>query len=102
MKGRKNNVRIFVRLFVIWLLMMTSYYVVIGLIQFFKLDKTDWFNLEENELMSKETLKKYILPTASVIWVIGVFFLGWKAILWTCIGVAIGTLINKLKEETRI
>jgi hypothetical protein len=91
-----------VTMFVIWLLMMTSYYVVIGLIQFFKLDKTDWFNLEENELMSKETLKKYILPTASVIWVIGVFFLGWKAILWTCIGVAIGTLINKLKEETRI
>ena len=91
-----------VTMFVMWLLMMTSYYVVIGLIQFFKLDKTDWFNLEENELMSKEMLKKYILPIASVIWCIGVLFLGWKAILWTCIGVAIGTLINKLKEETRI
>ena len=91
-----------VTIFALWLSMTISYYVVVGLIQFFKLNETDWFNLEENELMSKETLKKYILPTASVIWVIGVFFLGWKAILWTCIGVAIGTLITKLKEETRI
>ena len=64
-------------IFALWLSMTISYYVVVGLIQFFKLNETDWFNLEENELMSKETLKKYILPTASVIWVIGVFFLGW-------------------------
>ncbi len=89
-------------IFALCLSMMVSYYVVIGLIQFFKLNETDWFNLEENELMSKEMLKKYILPIASVIWCIGVLFLGWKAVLWTCIGLAIGTLINKLKEETRI
>ncbi len=89
-------------IFALCLSMMVSYYAVIGLIQFFKLDETDWFNLEENELMSKEMLKNQILPIASVICYIGVLFLGWKAVLWTCIGVAIGTLINKLKEETRI
>ena len=86
-------------IFALCLSMMVSYYVVVGLIQFFKLNETDWFNLEENELMSKETLKKYILPTASVIWVIGVFFLGWKAILWTCIGVAIGLIVKTLREN---
>ena len=34
-----------------------------------------------------------------VAWLIGLFFLGWWAVLWTFIGMAIGTIIRQLKEN---
>jgi len=49
--------------------------------------------------MNKDFLKKVVLPIVSLVWVIGVFFLGWKAILWTVIGLAIGTIAKQLKEN---
>ncbi len=49
--------------------------------------------------MDRETLLKYVLPTISILWIIGVFYLGWKTILWTIIGMAIGTIIKQLKEN---
>ena len=49
--------------------------------------------------MDKETLIRIVLPIASLIWIVGVFFLGWKTILWTCIGIAIGLIVKQLKEN---
>ena len=42
------------------------------------------------------------LQIGALVWFVGIFFLGWKAILWTFIGAIIGILINKIKEETRV
>ena len=49
--------------------------------------------------MDKETLIRIVLPIASLIWIVGVFFMGWKTILWTCIGIAIGLIVKQLKEN---
>ncbi len=49
--------------------------------------------------MDKNFLKKYVVPTLAVGWFIGMFFMGWKTILWTCIGIAIGTIVKQLKEN---
>ena len=49
--------------------------------------------------MSKETLIRVGIPLVSLAWCICVFFLGWKTILWSIIGLAIGTIIKKLKEN---
>jgi len=49
--------------------------------------------------MDKKTLMKYIIPALSVVWLVGVFFMGWKTILWTCIGIALGLIIQQLKEN---
>ena len=48
---------------------------------------------------NKILLRKYVIPTISIGWFIGVFFMGWKTILWTIIGIAIGTIIKQLKEN---
>ena len=49
--------------------------------------------------MNKETILNYVLPIISIGWFIGLFFLGWWAVLWTFIGMAIGTIIRQLKEN---
>ena len=49
--------------------------------------------------MSKENLIRYVLPLLSVVWLVGVFCLGWKTILWTVIGIAIGLIVKQLKEN---
>ena len=49
--------------------------------------------------MDKNFLKKVILPFVSLAWLCSVFFLGWKTVLWTVIGIAIGTIIKQLKEN---
>mgnify|MGYP003128945286 CR=1 FL=1 len=49
--------------------------------------------------MTEEMLRKVILPIASGVWLIALFFLGWKTILWTCIGIAIGLIVKQLKEN---
>ena len=49
--------------------------------------------------MNKDFLKKVVLPIVSLVWVIGVFFLGWKTILWTIVGLAIGGIAKQLKEN---
>ena len=49
--------------------------------------------------MNKETMLKKIIPILSIGWFIGLFFLGWWAVLWTCIGMAIGVIIKQLKEN---
>ena len=49
--------------------------------------------------MDKEFLNKVVMPVVSVIWLMGVFFLGWKTILWTVIGLAIGGIVKTLKEN---
>ena len=49
--------------------------------------------------MDKKFINKVVLPIASLIWIIGVFYLGWMTVLWTCIGVAIGIIIKQLKEN---
>ena len=46
-----------------------------------------------------EINKKIVIPIVSIIWIIGLFFLGWKTVLWTGIGIAIGTIIKQLKEN---
>ena len=49
--------------------------------------------------MDKKFLNKVVMPIVSILWLIGVFFMGWKTILWTCIGLAIGMIIKQLKEN---
>ena len=49
--------------------------------------------------MNKKIILKYVLPIVSLLWLIGVFFLGWQTILWTIIGLAIGLIIKQLKEN---
>ena len=49
--------------------------------------------------MNKETILKYVLPIVCILWCIGLFFMGWQTILYTCIGVSIGIIIRKLKEN---
>ena len=49
--------------------------------------------------MNKEYLHKVVMPIVSIAWLIGVFFMGWKTILWTVIGLAIGLIIKQLKEN---
>ena len=39
------------------------------------------------------------MPIVSILWLIGVFFMGWKTILWTIVGIAIGMIIKQLKEN---
>ena len=48
--------------------------------------------------MTKKT-KGIIVGLAATGWLIGVFFMGWKTILWTVIGLAIGLIIKQLKEN---
>ncbi len=48
--------------------------------------------------MSNETKRK-IMQSIAAVWLIGMFFMGWKTVLWTCIGIAIGTIIKQLKEN---
>ena len=48
--------------------------------------------------MDREKLLKYVLPVVCIVWCIGLFFMGWKTILWTCIGVAIGIIIKQLNN----
>jgi len=43
--------------------------------------------------------KRLTISVVSILWFIGLLFLGWKAILWTCIGMAIGGIIKTLKEN---
>ena len=49
--------------------------------------------------IKKIYLIKKIIPIVCLLWCIGVFFLGWKAILWTVIGVALGGIVKTLKEN---
>ena len=49
--------------------------------------------------MNKEYLNKVVLPIVCVLWLLGVFFLGWKTVLWTVIGFAIGLIVKQLKEN---
>ena len=49
--------------------------------------------------MDREKLLKYVLPAVCLAWCIGLFFMGWKTILYTCIGVAIGIIIKQLREN---
>ena len=46
-----------------------------------------------------KNIKKVVVPTLSLGWFVGIFFMGWKTILWTCIGIAIGMIIRQLKEN---
>lgn len=43
--------------------------------------------------------KKVGITILGVIWLIGLFYLGWMTVLWTVIGMAIGTIIKQLKEN---
>ena len=49
--------------------------------------------------MDKEFLMKVVLPMVCLAWCVGLFFMGWQTILYTCIGVAIGVIIKQLKEN---
>ena len=49
--------------------------------------------------MSKETLIRIGIPVVSLAWCVGVFFMGWKIVLWTIVGIAIGAIIKLLKEN---
>ena len=49
--------------------------------------------------MSKETLIRVGIPVVSIAWCIGVFFMGWQTILYTCVGISIGLIIKQLKEN---
>ena len=49
--------------------------------------------------MNKDFTKKVVLPIVSLAWLVGVFFMGWKTILWTMIGFAIGGIVKQLKEN---
>ena len=44
-------------------------------------------------------MNKSIITLLGMVWVIGVFYLGWKTVLWTCIGLALGTIIKQLREN---
>jgi|TARA_B100000287_G_C20434526_1_gene702962 hypothetical protein len=47
----------------------------------------------------KDFTKKVIVPMMIVMWLIGVFVFGWKTVLWTIVGIAIGWIIKLLKEN---
>ena len=44
-------------------------------------------------------MNKSIITLLGMVWIIGVFYLGWKTVLWTGIGIAIGMIIKQLKEN---
>ena len=44
-------------------------------------------------------MNKSIITLLGIVWIIGLFYLGWKTVLWTGIGIAIGTIIKQLKEN---
>ena len=45
--------------------------------------------------------KRLTISVVSILWFIGLLFLGWKAILWPFIGMAIGLIIKQLKENVQ-
>ena len=49
--------------------------------------------------MDEGFTKKVVLPILLIGWFIGLFFLGWKTILWTVIGMALGFIVKELKEN---
>ena len=49
--------------------------------------------------MNKDFAKKIVLPIIAIVWLVGVFFLGWKTILWTVVGLAIGLIVKQLREN---
>ena len=51
--------------------------------------------------MKRDTLVRVVLPIVSIVWLVSLFFLGWKTILWTVIGGAIATIIKQLKENVQ-
>ena len=44
-------------------------------------------------------MNKSIITLLGMVWIIGVFYLGWKTVLWTAIGIGIGWIIKLLKEN---
>ena len=44
-------------------------------------------------------MNKSIITLLGMVWIIGVFYLGWKTVLWTIVGIAIGMIIKQLKEN---
>ena len=44
-------------------------------------------------------MNKSIITLLGMVWIIGVFYLGWKTVLWTIVGIAIGMIIKQLKEK---
>ena len=70
---------------------------------FINMEHYNRFNFKSKrgmESMNKETLIRVVLPILAVGWMIGIFFMGWKTILWTGIGIAIGLIIKYVKENT--
>ena len=49
--------------------------------------------------MDKDFTRKVMVPMMIVMWLIGVFWFGWKTVLWTIVGIAIGWIIKLLKEN---
>ena len=49
--------------------------------------------------MNKEKLIRVVLPILAIGWFIGIFFMGWKTILWTGIGMALGLIVRQLREN---
>jgi len=56
-------------------------------------------NKELRNKIKKIYITKKILPIVCLLWFVGVFFLGWKTVLWTVIGLAIGGIVKTLKEN---
>ena len=89
---------------IVYFVMMIAHYMVLKLIVFMKWDETDWFHdmiEEESKQMDKKFLKQVVLPIVIILWLIGVAYLGWKTVLWTCIGFAIGGIVKQLKENVQ-
>ena len=49
--------------------------------------------------MNKEKITKIVLPIVLILWFVGLFLLGWKTILWTGIGMALGLIVRQLREN---
>ena len=49
--------------------------------------------------MDKQFLNNVVIPVVCVLWLAGVFFRGWKTILWSVVGLAIGGIVKQLKEN---
>ena len=47
-------------------------------------------------------MNKSMITIMGIVWIIGLFYLGWKTVLWTGIGIGIGTIIKQVKENTRV
>ena len=52
--------------------------------------------------MNKEMINNILIPTLIIVWLVGLFFMGWQTILWSALAVLIGLIAKSVSENTRV